>query len=114
MPVRGRGRRYLSFWIAGERDYDEEEVVSAIREGVLSLFGTQGLSLIEPKLMAFDVVEQRGILRCDRAHLTEMRAALTFVTQIGDSASAIYGEKVSGTLRSLKKDYSPTSVSRRR
>lgn len=103
MPVRGRGRRYLSFVISGERNYSEGEVASAVQERVLSLFGAQGLSLVEPKIIMFDDEEQRGVLRCDRDHLAEMRAALTFVTQIGDSASAMFVEKASGTLRSLRK-----------
>ncbi len=103
MPVRGRGRRYLSFWVSGDKNHDEEEVAQAIQERALSLYGTQGLSLMEPKIMGYDDAEQRGVLRCDRDHLTEMRAVLAFVTQIGDSSSAIFVEKASGTLRSLRK-----------
>jgi ribonuclease P/MRP protein subunit POP5 len=102
MPVRGTGRRYLRFWVAGEMDHDMDEVANAIQEGVLSLYGTRGLSRIEPKIIEFKETEQRGILRCDRDHLTEMRAALTLITQIGDSLAAILVEKVSGTLRSLR------------
>ena len=101
MPVRGRGRRYLSFWIAGERDHDGEQVISAIREGVLDLFGAQGLSRIEPKLIDFDAAEQRGVLRCDRAHMADARAALALVTRVGDSTATIHVEKVSGTIKSL-------------
>lgn len=101
MPVRGRGRRYLSFWIAGERDYDGEQVINAIREGVFDLFGAQGLSRIEPKLIDFDAAEQRGVLRCDRAYMADARAALTFVTRVGNSTATIHVEKVSGTIKSL-------------
>ena len=103
MPVRGRGRRYLNFWVLGGRNNGEGDVASVIQKGVLSLFGTLGLSLMEPKIIRFDDAEKRGVLRCDRDHLTEMRVVLAFVTQIGESASAIFVEKASGTLRSLKK-----------
>ena len=102
MPVRGTGRRYLSFWVSGERDHDIDDVANAIQEEVLSLFGIRGLSSIEPKVIEFKETEQRGILRCDRDHLTEMRAALTLIIQIGDSLAAILVERASGTLRSLR------------
>ena len=92
----------MSFWVAGDRDHDREQVISAIREEVLDLFGAQGLSRIEPKLIGFDAAEQRGVLRCDRAHMTDARAALTLVTRVGDSNATIHVEKVSGTIKSLK------------
>ena len=102
MPVRGTGRRYLSFWVVGERDHDIDDVSNVIQEEVLSLFGIRGLSSMEPKIIEFKETEQRGILRCDRDHLAEMRAALTLITQIGDSLAAILVERASGTLRSLR------------
>jgi ribonuclease P/MRP protein subunit POP5 len=103
MPVRGKGRRYLKLWIAGDRDHSGGEVFNAIRNTVLSLFGAQGLSRIEPKLMSFDEAAREGVVRCDRAHLREMRAALAMVTRIGDWEAAIFVERASGTLRSLRK-----------
>jgi ribonuclease P/MRP protein subunit POP5 len=103
MPVRVKGRRYLKFWVAGDRDHAGVEVSDAIRDTVLSLFGAQGLSRIEPKLMSFDEAVREGVVRCDRAHLNEMRAAIALVTQIGDSEVAIFVERTSGTLRSLRK-----------
>lgn len=102
MPFRRTGRRYLSFWVAGERDHNIDDVAMAVQKGVLSLYGTKGLSRLDPKLVEFKENEQKGIIRCTRENLTEMRVALTFITLIGDSYSAIYVEKVSGTLRSLR------------
>ena len=100
--MRGTGRRYLSFRVVGERDHDIDDVANAIQGEVLSLFGIRGLSIIEPKIIEFKEADQKGILRCDRDHLTEMRAALTLITQVGDSLAAILVEKASGTLRSLR------------
>jgi ribonuclease P/MRP protein subunit POP5 len=102
MPVRGTGRRYLSFRVAGERGHEIDDVANAIQDGVLSLFGIRGLSSIKPKIIEFKEIEQRGIIRCDRDHLTEMRVALTLITQVGDSLAVIFVERVSGTLRALR------------
>jgi len=60
-------------------------------------------STIEPNLIDFDEDSQSGILRCNHGHLREMRASLAFITSIGESAAAIHVDKVSGTIRSLKK-----------
>jgi RNase P/RNase MRP subunit POP5 len=42
-------------------------------------------------------------LRCNHSHLRETRASLAFTTSIGNSTAAIHVDKVSGTIRSLKK-----------
>lgn len=105
MPVRTRGRRYLGFWILGENNVRESEIDASIREGVLALYGTHGLSLVQPRLIEFNEEGQRGILRCDRDHLTETRAVLALITQIAGFDAAVFVEKASGTIRSLKKSF---------
>jgi RNase P/RNase MRP subunit POP5 len=77
-------------------------VVQTIIDGVLSIYGIDGLSRLDPKLVEFSEIEQKGIIRCTRDNLSEMRAALTFITNVGESDSAFYVDKVSGTLRSLR------------
>ena len=103
MPVHRKRRRYLKFWIRGDEGFSVKEVADAIQKSALTLYGVQGLSTIEPNLIDFDEDSQSGILRCNHDGLREMRASLAFVTTIGESASAIHVDKVSGTIRSLKK-----------
>jgi ribonuclease P/MRP protein subunit POP5 len=103
MPVHRKRRRYLKFWIRGDEGFSVKEVADAIQRSTLALFGVQGLSTIEPNLIDFDEDSQSGILRCTHSHLREMRASLAFVTTMGESAAAMHVDKVSGTIRSLKK-----------
>ncbi len=103
MPVYRKRRRYLKFWIRGDEGFSVKEVADAIQRSVLALYGVQGLSKIETNLIDFDEDSQSGILRCNHSHLREMRASLAFITSIGERAAAIHVDKVSGTIRSLKK-----------
>ena len=103
MPVHRKRRRYLKFWIRGDKGFSVKEVADAIQRSTQVLFGVQGLSTIEPNLIDFDEDSQSGILRCSHSHLREMRASLAFVTTMGESAAAMHVDKVSGTIRSLKK-----------
>jgi RNase P/RNase MRP subunit POP5 len=77
-------------------------VAKTIKDSVLSIYGIDGLSRLDPKLVEFNEIEQKGIIRCTRDNLGEMRAALTFITNVGELNSAFYVDKVSGTLRSLR------------
>ena len=103
MPVYRKRRRYLKIWIRGDECFSVKKVADAIQKGVLALYGVKGLSTIEPNLIDFDEDSQSGILRCDHSKLREMRASLAFMISIGESAAAIHVDKVSGTIRSLKK-----------
>lgn len=110
MPVRRTSRRYLALRVTGPQMFTTKEVTEAVQKGVLNLYGVQGLSRIEPVLIEFYEDEQRGILRCNRSHLRETRAVLTFITNIAGSAAAIRVERVSGTIKALKSmDTTPES-----
>lgn len=101
MPAR-RSRRYIGFWMAGSGSFTKKEVADAVLKGVLNLYGIEGLSLIDPELIDYSE-SQKGILRCNTSHLKEMRAALALITNIGGKSTAILLEKVSGTIKSLRK-----------
>ncbi|MFB0557930.1 MAG: Rpp14/Pop5 family protein [Candidatus Bathyarchaeia archaeon] len=101
MPAR-RSRRYIGFRVAGSRSFTVKEVADAVKKGVLNLYGVEGLSLIDPVLIDFGE-SQEGVLRCNTSHLKETRAALTLITNIGGQSVAILVEKVSGTIKSLRK-----------
>lgn len=103
MPVNRKRRRYLKFWIRGNEGFSVKEVADAIQRGVLAFYGVEGLSTIETNLIDFDEDSQSGILRCNHSHLKELRASLAFITRIGEGAAAIHVDKVSGTIRNLKK-----------
>lgn len=101
MPVKRIGRRYLRFSVEGSKKFTEEEVYDAVQKGVVYLYGVLGLSQIEPVLIGFDEDEQRGILRCNRSHLREMRASLSFITSLAGFPAVFHVLRVSGTIKAL-------------
>lgn len=102
MPVRRLGRRYIGLLVAGPQRFTTKEVADAVQKGVLNLYGVLGLSRMEPVLIEFDENNQKGILRCSRPHLREMRVALTFITNIAGSAAVIHVRRISGTIKALR------------
>ena len=102
MPVRCTGRRYLAISLDGGDAYSEQEVSDALYQAVRELFGDFGVSSIRSRLIEYDEEKREGIVRCDRSHTREMRAALALITEISNSDVAVRVTGVSGTIKSLK------------
>jgi RNase P/RNase MRP subunit POP5 len=102
MPVRGIGRRYLAISLDGGDTYSEQEISDALYQAVRELFGDFGVSSIRSRLIEYDEEKREGIVRCDRSHTREMRAALALITEISNSAAAVRVTGASGTIKSLK------------
>ncbi len=102
MPVRGTGRRYLAISLDGGDEYSEQEISDVLYQAVQDLFGDFGVSGIRPRLIEYDEEKREGIVRCDRSHTREMRAALALITEISNSNAAVRVTGASGTIKSLK------------
>jgi len=102
-----RRRRYLWIAVRGDTSFAYNDVAEAIQRSLLNLFGVEGLSLAEPKLIDFDEGVQSGILRCNHLRLENVRASLAHVTSIEGSTAAIHVINVSGTIKALKKKTTP-------
>ena len=102
MPVRGTGRRYLAISLDGGDAYSEQEISDALYQAVRELFGDFGVSSIRSRLIEYDEEKREGIVRCDRSHTREMRAALALITEISNSDAAVRVAGASGTIKSLK------------
>ncbi len=102
MPVRGTGRRYLAISLDGGDAFSEQEISDALYQAVQELFGDFGVSGLRPRLIEYDEEKREGIVRCDRSHTREMRAALALITEISNSDVAVRVTGVSGTIKSLK------------
>lgn len=102
MPARRVRWRYLEILVSGELDYAAGEIADAVQRGVLSLHGVKGLSKIEPALIEFDEDGQKGIIRCNHLYQRKLRAAITLITTIKESAAAIRVARVSGTIKGLR------------
>jgi RNase P/RNase MRP subunit POP5 len=102
MPVRGTGRRYLAISLDGGDAFSEQEISDALYQAVQELFGDFGVSGLRPRLIEYDEEKRVGIVRCDRSHTREMRAALALITEISNSDAAVRVMGASGTIKSLK------------
>lgn len=102
MPVRGSGRRYLAISLDGEDTYSEQEVSDALNQAVQDLFGQFGASSLQLRLIEYDEEKREGIVRCNRSHTRETRAALALITEVSNKDAALRVTAVSGTIKSLK------------
>jgi len=103
MPVRGVRRRYLRFTIYGPSPR-EDLVWETIKNSVLNLYGVNGFSIIDPILISYDEAEHKGLVRCKHDRLRCMRTALAYITCIGSETSAFRVDRVSGTIKGLKRN----------
>ena len=102
MPVGGTGRRYLAFSLEGGYAYSEQEVSDALYQSIQGLFGDYGVSALRPRLIEYDEERSKGIVRCNRSHMREMRAVLALMTEISNREAAVRVMGASGTIKSLK------------
>jgi RNase P/RNase MRP subunit POP5 len=102
VPVRSVRRRYIDFKVSGGADLAGSEVFDALASEFRLLYGVKGLSEAGLKLIEYDAAACRGVVRCNHAHLTGVRAALARLVELGGAPASIQVELVSGTIRSLR------------
>ena len=103
MPVRRRRKRYLALRAEGNVPKDGRELEEIILKALLSLFGQDGASRADLKLIEYDGEEGVGIVRCSHKHMGLVRAAIASVVEHEGRPLAIHVVDVSGTLRALRK-----------
>ena len=103
MPVRGVRRRYLLFNISTESAPEEKTIWETLRNSILDLYGSKGLSLIDPNLIEYNEATRNGIVRC--THDTErfLRASIATIVNVSGTPAAVRVQRVSGTLKALRK-----------
>lgn len=97
-----RRYRYAGFRVLSSAHLEEREVREVIQRGIIELFGVYGLSMIEPKVIEYDLERSTGIIRCNYLHLPLLRASLASITAVGEEPLAFLVLKVSGTLKALR------------
>jgi RNase P/RNase MRP subunit POP5 len=103
MPVRGIRRRYLLFNVSTESTPEEKVIWETLRDSILTLYGSKGLSLIDPNLIEYNDATRNGIVRC--THDTErfLRASLASIVNISGTPAAVRIQRTSGTIKALRK-----------
>lgn len=103
MPVRGIRRRYLLFTVSTEHPLGEKKIWETLRDSILTLYGSKGLSLIDPNLIEYNEETKTGIIRC--THDTErfLRASISIIVDISSTPAAIRVQRISGTIKTLRR-----------
>lgn len=105
MPRRVR-RRYLAIKILSEKPVSRGEVMDAIWNAVLRLFGEYGASQVNLRFIEFDFRKYYVVVRCSHAALEMVRASIASITEIDGKGAVFHVLGVSGTLRSLRRKVS--------
>jgi len=96
-------RRYLALKIESEEPLSEKDLIGAIWNSILQLFGEYGASQTNLYLVEFNPKNDYAILRCSHKAVDRVRAAVTAITRVNEKPVAIHIMRVSGTLRALRK-----------
>ncbi len=96
-------RRYLALKVVSEQHVDERDLIDAIWNAVLQLFGEYGASQANIRLIEYDLQRNYAVVRCPHTALERVRASITSVTQIDGKPVSIHVMGVSGTLKALRK-----------
>lgn len=96
-------RRYLALRVLSEQSISKRDVVDAVWNAVLQLFGEYGASQTNLTFIEYNSEKNWGIVRCSHRALEMVRASVASVTEINGKPVAIDVLGVSGTLEALRK-----------
>jgi len=96
-------RRYLTLKVVSEQPVNERDVMDAVWNAVLKLFGEYGASQANLNLMEADPQRNFAVVRCSHTALEMVRASIASITEINGKPAVIRVIGVSGTLRALRK-----------
>ena len=96
-------RRYLTLKVVSEQPVNERDVMDAVWNAVLKLFGEYGASQANLSLMEADPQRNFVVVRCSHTALEMVRASIASITEINGKPAVIRVIGVSGTLRALRK-----------
>jgi len=98
-------RRYLALKVVSEQPVKERDIMDAVWNAVLKLFGEYGASQANLSLMEYDPQRNYVVVRCSHTALERVRASTASVTEINGKPAVIHVMGVSGTLRALRKKH---------
>jgi ribonuclease P/MRP protein subunit POP5 len=101
--IKREKRRYLALNVLSEQPFDECEVLDAVQDSVLRLFGEYGASKADIKLIKRVSEKRQLVLRCSHLMLEKVRAAIASIVEMDGKAVAVHVVGVSGTLKALSK-----------
>ena len=106
-PTLRENARYLVFEIISKKDFDILEVVDAVWQSSMALFGETGASKFSlwVPFNLYDRQKKRGIVKCAHTSVEEVRSAIATIQQIGNEPVIVHVLGVTGTILSAKKKF---------
>lgn len=102
MP-KGVRRRYLALKLVSAHFVNQEDVMNAVWEAVVRLFGEYGASKADLALIKRIPEGDYMVMRCSHSTLEMVKTSIASVTEIGGSPAVVHILRVSGTLKALLK-----------
>lgn len=100
-----RGKeRYVAFEIEGGRLNDAEAKI-AVYSGINSFLGEGGAAVANARVVFFDEIGQKGILKCERGEVERVKSALALITNFREKELHVRALGVSGTVRKGKEKF---------
>ena len=96
-------RRYLALKIDSSENFSSKEIMDAVWNAILKVFGEYGASQTSLRLIDYDVEGKTAIIRTTHTTLNMVRAAIATITQVNDKSLALHVTAVSGTIKALYK-----------
>lgn len=96
-------RRYLALKIDSDETFSSGELMDAVWNAVLKLYGEYGASRSGLKLIGYDAEKGLAVIRTLHTTVEMVRAALASITKIRDKPAVIHVLTISGTIRALHK-----------
>ncbi|MCS7131150.1 MAG: hypothetical protein NZ934_00235 [Hadesarchaea archaeon] len=97
-------RRYIAFQVSGGR-IDKERATKVLRSLLQQIFLSQNAHEVEPKLISFDEVSQRGLLRCGHKLVAEFKDKMKEAKGIDGKEARLVILGVSGTIKAAKRKF---------
>jgi ribonuclease P/MRP protein subunit POP5 len=101
--IKREKRRYLALQVETSQPFDERSVLNGVNEVILRLFGETGASKTNIRMIKSFPEQNQLIIRCSHLMLEQTKAAITSITKINQTETAIHILAVSGTIKALTK-----------
>ena len=96
-------RRYLALQVDSAESFSSSELMTAIWDAVMKLYGEYGASQAGLSLISYDLQEKFAVTRVGHKAVDQVRASLALITSIGGRPAAVHVLRVSGTIKALRK-----------
>jgi ribonuclease P/MRP protein subunit POP5 len=96
-------RRYLALQIDSDGAVSRKELMYAVWEAVVKLYGEYGASLTNMILIDYDVERKTAVIRVSLVTVNMVRASLASMTSLAGVKAAVHVLAVSGITKTLRK-----------